>query len=104
KRNEKQCEWEKLVRFLVRAAKGTWGSGNDRWTSEVIATARRLRDDKTTAVMLTASDITSLREKHNAHLLDEIVAVQPYVTRKPFSGCGLFETTFIRKEGFQDAQ
>lgn len=47
--------------------------------------------------MLTARDIKSLREKHNAHLLDEIVAIQPFVTKNPFTGCGLFETEFERK-------
>lgn len=47
--------------------------------------------------MLTARDIKSLREKHNAHLLDEIVAVQPFVIKNSFTGCGLFETEFERK-------
>lgn len=81
-----------------------WGSGNDQWTPGVIATARRLRGGQTSAVMLSASDIKSLREKHNLHLLDEIVAIQPYITRTPFSGCGLFETKFTRKEQSRKAQ
>lgn len=63
----------------------------------MIATARRLRDGQTFPMMLTALDFKSLREKHNADLLDEIVAVQPYVTKTAFMGCGLFETEFERK-------
>lgn len=47
--------------------------------------------------MLTARDIRSMREKHNAHLLDEIVAIQPFAVKNPFTGCGLFETEFERK-------
>lgn len=47
--------------------------------------------------MLTARDLISLREKHNAHLLDEIVAIQPFVAKEPFTGCGVFETEFERK-------
>lgn len=102
-RDNKRCTWDELVRFLIRRAKGSWGSGNDQWTPGVIATARRLRGGQTSAVMLSATDIKSLREKHNVHLLDEIVAIQPYVTRKHFSGCGLFETRFTRKEPFRGA-
>lgn len=78
-------------------------SGNDQWTPGVIAAARRLRLGQTSVVMLTEPDLTSLRQKHNVHLLDEILAIQPYVPRKPFSGCGLFETTFARKGKFRDA-
>lgn len=54
--------------------------------------------------MLTASDLTSLREKHNAHLLDEIVAIQPFLVKNPFTGCGLFETEFERKGCKRSAQ
>lgn len=85
-------------------ARRTWGTKLDSWTPGVIATARRLRDGQTYAVMLTASDLKSLREKHNAHLLDEIVAIQPYVTKKTFSGCGLFETEFERQAPCRGAQ
>lgn len=70
----------------------------------VIAMARRLRGNKTYPIMLTASDLKDLREKHNVHLLDEIVAIQPYVTKKPFAGCGLFETEFERKGRHRSAQ
>jgi len=70
----------------------------------VIATARRLKGGRTYPVMLTARDMRSLREKHNAHLLDEIVAIQPLVAKNPFTGCGLFETEFRRKGRKRSAQ
>lgn len=84
------------MKFLARRARGTWGTRADAWTPGVIATARRLKGGQAYVVMLTAADLRAVREKHNAHLLDEIVVIQPYLTRKPFGGCGLFETEFER--------
>lgn len=92
-RGTKRLEWDGLVKFLVRCSR-TQGS---RVPADVIATARRLIEGRTYPVMLTARDIEALREKHNAHLLDEIVAIQPFVVKNPFTGCGLFETEFERK-------
>lgn len=71
---------------------------------DVAAIARRSRGGTTKPIMLTLSDIECLLEKHNANLLDEIIAIQPHMIRKPFVGCGLFETTFIRKGHWRDAQ
>lgn len=99
-------DWDGLVKFLVQRArtpKGTTAT-KDSWPPEVIATARRLRDGQTSPMMLTASDFKSLREKHNADLLDEIVAVQPYVAKTAFMGCGLFETEFQRNGRQSDEQ
>lgn len=92
-RGTKKLEWDGLVKFLVRCSRKL----DSRAPAEVIATARRLRDGRTYPVLLTARDIQSLREKHNAHLLDEIVAIQPFVLKNPFTECGLFETDFERK-------
>lgn len=103
-RANKRCEWDELLRFLSRRVKSTWGTGRDQWTPRVVAIARRLRGGQTSAIVLTESDIKFLREKHNVHLLDEIVAIQPHITRISFSGCGLFETTFRRKGRFREAQ
>lgn len=99
-------DWDGLVKFLVQRARtpsGTAGT-KDSWPPRVIATARRLRDGQTSPMLLTASDFKSLREKHNADLLDEIVAVQPNVAKTAFMGCGLFETEFQRKGRHCDAQ
>lgn len=58
--------------------------------------ARRLKSGRTYPVLLTAADLKSLREKHTAHLLNEIVMIQSYITKQPFAGCGVFETDFQR--------
>ncbi|CAN0183195.1 unnamed protein product, partial [Laminaria digitata] len=106
KRANKRLDWDGLVKFLVQRARTTSGTAGakDSWPSGVIATARRLRGGQTSPMMLTASDFKSLREKHNADLLDEIIAVQPYVAKTAFMGCGLFETEFQRKGRHCDAQ
>lgn len=107
-RANKRLDWDGLVKFLVQRARtpsGATGTNlNHAWPPGVIATARRLRDGQTSPMMLTAPDFKSLREKHNADLLDEIVAVQPYVAKTGFMGCGLFETEFQRKGRRCDAQ
>lgn len=108
-RASKRLEWDGFIEFLVRCARGNSGGkkAKDHWESssdEVIATARRLLGGRTYPVMLTARDLRSLREKHNAHLLDEIVAIQPLVAKNPFTGCGLFETEFRRKGRKRSAQ
>ncbi|CAM9830500.1 unnamed protein product [Scytosiphon promiscuus] len=101
KRSIKHFDWDALITFLIRRARS--GRGNKRskdvWErpAEIIATARKLREGKPCAMMLTMLDLKSLREKHNAHLLDQIIAIQPFVARNPFAGCGLFETEFERK-------
>lgn len=96
-RGNKRLEWDGFVKFLLRCSTAKDKDPLAQAPAEVIATARRLREGRTYPVMLTARDIKSLREKHNAHLLDEIVAIQPYILKNPFTGCGLFETEFERK-------
>ncbi|CAM9726505.1 unnamed protein product, partial [Hapterophycus canaliculatus] len=105
KRAIKRLDWDALVLFLVRRdtrSKDSW----ERSADEVVATARKLGEgeNKPHVVMLTALDLKSLREKHNAHLLDQIIAIQPFVARNPFTGCGLFETEFERKGRSRTAQ
>lgn len=102
-RSNKRLDWDEMVTFLVRRGKNTWGTKNDLWTPGVIATARRLKEGHMCVVLLTANDLKSLREKHNAHLLDEIVMIQPFVAKNSYAGCGLFETEFVRK-GHRGAQ
>lgn len=97
-RGNRRCKWEEFLRFLERQAKATLGKGRVIPTSGVVAIARRLREGVTEAVSLTMSDIVSLREKHNAHLLGEIVAIQPCIARASLTGCGLFETSFVRQD------
>ncbi|CAM9864349.1 unnamed protein product [Ectocarpus sp. 12 AP-2014] len=104
KRATKRLEWDEFLKFLVRCASSTTSKGKHTkghaphaTSGDIVATARRLREGRTYPVMLTARDLISLREKHNAHLLDEIVAIQPFVAKDPFTGCGVFETEFERK-------
>lgn len=101
-----------MVKFLVQHARGIGAAGGKGPKKPhctfsargVIAMGRRLREGRTCPVMLTAQDLASLREKHNAHLLDEIVAIQPLFVKNPFTGCGLFETEFERKGCKRSAQ
>lgn len=105
-----RLDWDGVVAFLVQRARGVGGGrrAKDPYCSfsaqGVIATGRRLREGRIYPVMLTAPDLKSLREKHNAHLLDEIVAIQPFLAKTPFTGCGLFETEFERKGCKRSAQ
>lgn len=104
----KRLDWDALTTFLVRSARsrsrGQRSNDSLERSAEIIATARKLREGKPYVIMLTALDLKSLREKHNAHLLDQIVAIQPFVARNPFTGCGLFETEFVRKGRSRTAQ
>lgn len=108
KRAIKRLDWDALITFLVRSARcaGRVKRAKDNWerSAEIIATARKLREGKLRVIMLTALDLQSLREKHNAHLLDQIIAIQPFISRNPFTGCGLFETEFERKGRSRTAQ
>ncbi|CAN0342759.1 unnamed protein product, partial [Pylaiella littoralis] len=105
-----RLDWDGVIAFLVQRARGVGGGrrAKDPYCSfsaqGVIATGRRLREGRIYPVMLTAPDLKSLREKHNAHLLDEIVAIQPFLAKTPFTGCGLFETEFERKGCKRSAQ
>lgn len=109
-RANKRLEWDGMVKFLIQHARSTGGEGKAAkdascaFSAQVIATGRRLREGRTYPVMLTVPDLMSLREKHNAHLLDEIVAIQPFLAKNPFTGCGLFETEFERKGCKRTAQ
>lgn len=103
--SNKRLEWDELLKFLLRyATRSQRSADSGSRGSTTIAIARRLREGRTYAVLLTEVDLKSLREKHNAHLLDEIVVIQPYMEKTSFTGCGLFETEFQRNGRHRGAQ
>ncbi|CAM9799595.1 unnamed protein product, partial [Choristocarpus tenellus] len=70
----------------------------------MIAVARRLRGGRADVVLLTAKDLRSLTEKHNADLREELLTLQPCITKKNFFGCGVFLNTFERKGRLRGSQ
>lgn len=101
-RDSKRCEWDEFIGFLGREANERDAKGAT--LPGTLAVVWRLVGAHPKATILTVSDMNLLREKHNAHLLEEIIAVQPYTATQSFGGCGVFETSFIRKGRHRGAQ
>ncbi|CAM9196346.1 unnamed protein product, partial [Discosporangium mesarthrocarpum] len=100
KRSSKRLDWGELIVSFTRQVKEGRSSvkiKGDGSQQGKIAVGRRLRDGRIDIFLLSARDIRDLTEKHNAHKREEIVALHPYITRKPFFGCGVFLNTFERR-------